>query len=92
MWSAISQSDLFKTNGRKCRSRLSLTAGDEPGSIIEVYRFAKALGFKVVAAGKGKNNPLNIYATPADLQEKSCGSEYERQNALRIRGWIKDDD
>lgn len=49
----------------------SLTAGDEPGSIVEVYRFAKALGFKVVAAGKGKNNPLNIYATPADLQEKA---------------------
>ena len=42
----------------------SLTAGDEPGSICEVYRFAKALGFKVVAAGKGKNNPLDIYANP----------------------------
>jgi predicted homoserine dehydrogenase-like protein len=42
----------------------SLTAGDEPGSIIEVYRFAKALGFDVVAAGKGKNNPLDIYANP----------------------------
>lgn len=49
----------------------SLTAGDEPGSIIEVYRFAKALGFKVIAAGKGKNNPLNIYATPDDLKEKA---------------------
>jgi len=49
----------------------SLTAGDEPGSIIEVYRFANALGFEVVAAGKGKNNPLNIYATPTDLQEKA---------------------
>ena len=44
----------------------SLSAGDEPGSIIEVYRFAKALGFKVVAAGKGKNNPLDIYATSKD--------------------------
>lgn len=42
----------------------SLTAGDEPGSLVEVYRFAKALGFKVVAAGKGKNNPLDIYAHP----------------------------
>ncbi len=42
----------------------SLTAGDEPGSIVEIYRFAKALGFKVVAAGKGKNNPLDIYAHP----------------------------
>lgn len=49
----------------------SLTAGDEPGSIVEVYRFAKALGFKVVAAGKGKNNPLNIYATPDEWEEKA---------------------
>jgi len=44
----------------------SLSAGDEPGSIVEVYRFAAALGFKIVACGKGKNNPLNIYATPKD--------------------------
>jgi predicted homoserine dehydrogenase-like protein len=43
----------------------SLTAGDEPGSIVEVYRFAKALGFTVVAAGKGKNNPLDFHAHPA---------------------------
>ena len=42
----------------------SLTAGDEPGSTVEIYRFAKSLGFKVVAAGKGKNNPLDIYANP----------------------------
>lgn len=49
----------------------SLTAGDEPGSIVEVYRFAKALGFKVVAAGKGKNNPLDIYATPAQWEERA---------------------
>ncbi len=49
----------------------SLTAGDEPGSIVEVYRFATALGLKVVAVGKGKNNPLDIYATPADLQAKA---------------------
>ena len=52
----------------------SLTAGDEPGSIVEVYRFAKALGFKVVAAGKGKNNPLDIYANPGmkEWQEKAA--------------------
>lgn len=42
----------------------SLSAGDEPGSLVEIYRFAKALGFKIIAAGKGKNNPLDIYANP----------------------------
>ena len=49
----------------------SLTAGDEPGSIIEVYRFAKALGFDIVAAGKGKNNPLDFYANPGQEEWKS---------------------
>jgi len=49
----------------------SLAAGDEPAATIELYRFAKALGFTIVAAGKGKNNPLNIYATPADVQAKA---------------------
>lgn len=44
----------------------SLAAGDEPGAIVELYRFAHALGYKIVAAGKGKNNPLDIYATPGD--------------------------
>ncbi|MFC2144810.1 NAD(P)H-dependent oxidoreductase [Actinomycetota bacterium] len=47
----------------------SLAAGDEPAAIIELYRFANALGFTIVSAGKGKNNPLNIYATPKDLQK-----------------------
>lgn len=42
----------------------SLAAGDEPAAIVELFRFADALGFEVIAAGKGKNNPLNIYSTP----------------------------
>lgn len=49
----------------------SLAAGDEPAAIIELYRFATALGFEVVAAGKGKNNPLNIYANPDTEREKA---------------------
>ena len=42
----------------------TLGAGDEPSSCIELITFAKALGYPIVAAGKGKNNPLNIDATP----------------------------
>lgn len=49
----------------------SLAAGDEPAAIIELYRFATTVGFEVVAAGKGKNNPLNIYATPDTEREKA---------------------
>jgi predicted homoserine dehydrogenase-like protein len=46
-------------------------AGDEPGSIMELYDFADALGFEVVAAGKGKNNPLDRTATPDSLESEA---------------------
>ena len=49
----------------------TLASGDEPAAILELYRFARAIGFTVVAAGKGKNNPLDIYATPDSLEEKA---------------------
>jgi len=42
-------------------------AGDEPGAIMELYDFARSLGFEVLAAGKGKNNPLDRAATPETL-------------------------
>lgn len=45
----------------------TLAAGDEPAAIMELYRFATALGFEIVAAGKGKNNPLDLTATPQAL-------------------------
>ncbi len=49
----------------------SLAAGDEPAAIMEIYRFARSMGFEVVCAGKGKNNPLNIYANPDDVKAKA---------------------
>lgn len=45
----------------------SLVAGDEPGSIKEIFDFADALGFEIVTIGKGKNNPLDRSATPDSL-------------------------
>ncbi len=51
------------------------SAGDEPGAILELYDFAKTLGFEVVAAGKGKNNPLDRSATPQQLLEQARRQE-----------------
>lgn len=45
----------------------TLTAGDEPGAAMELFEFAHSLGFQVICAGKGKNNPLNPLATPDDV-------------------------
>lgn len=53
----------------------SLGAGDEPSSCIELIEFVSAMGHPIVAAGKGKNNPLNIDAVPDAYAE-----EAERRN------------
>ena len=64
----------------------SLTAGDEPGSIVELYRFARSIGYDVVAAGKGKNNPLNIKATPSDPEwaEKAKARKMEARMLIEF--------
>lgn len=49
----------------------SLGAGDEPSSCMELIEFVTAMGHKVVCAGKGKNNPLNIDATPDAYQAEA---------------------
>ncbi|MFD9901775.1 NAD(P)H-dependent oxidoreductase [Mesorhizobium sp. NPDC059025] len=49
----------------------SLGAGDEPSSCMELIEFVSALGCTVVAAGKGKNNPLNHDAVPDDYRAEA---------------------
>ncbi|PTL37509.1 NAD(P)H-dependent oxidoreductase [Alkalicoccus saliphilus] len=47
------------------------SAGDEPGAVMELHDFAEALGFDIVALGKGKNNPLNIASNPTVTEEEA---------------------
>lgn len=49
----------------------SLGAGDEPSSCMELIEFVSAMGHRIVSAGKGKNNPLNVDATPAEYTEEA---------------------
>ena len=49
----------------------TLVAGDEPGTIKEMYDFAEALGFEIVTVGKGKNNPLDRTANPDSCAPKA---------------------
>jgi len=44
----------------------TLGAGDEPTAAMELINFVRGLGYPVVAAGKGKNNPFRIDAIPND--------------------------
>jgi len=49
----------------------SLGAGDEPSSCMELVEFVASLGHRIVAAGKGKNNPLIFDAVPDDYQQEA---------------------
>ncbi len=51
------------------------STGDEPGVCKQLYDFAVGLGFEVVCLGKGKNNPIDFYATP-----ESCRAEAESKH------------
>jgi len=56
----------LKQEARRAGVVYTGAAGDEPACVLETIGFAKSLGLDIVAAGKGKNNPLNIDAVPAD--------------------------
>jgi predicted homoserine dehydrogenase-like protein len=49
----------------------TLGAGDEPSSCMEIINFVAAQGYEIVAAGKGKNNPLNIDAVPSEYMDEA---------------------
>jgi predicted homoserine dehydrogenase-like protein len=61
----------LKEEARKAGVVYTGAAGDEPACTLELVTFAQSLGFEVVAAGKGKNNPLKFDAMPVDYEEEA---------------------
>jgi len=49
----------------------TVAAGDEPAVCKMLYDFSKIMGFEVVSAGKGKNNPLDYEANPDTCREEA---------------------
>jgi predicted homoserine dehydrogenase-like protein len=62
----------LKEEARRAGVVYTGAAGDEPASTLEIIGFARSLGFNIVAAGKGKNNPLNFDAVPADYEREAA--------------------
>jgi predicted homoserine dehydrogenase-like protein len=50
----------------------SICRGDEPVETKILVDYARDLSFEIVCAGKGKNNPLDITATPESLKEQAA--------------------
>lgn len=61
----------LKQMADQARVIYSVSAGDEPGATVELVEFARTLGFKVIAAGKGKNNDLIPEATPDTVRREA---------------------
>jgi predicted homoserine dehydrogenase-like protein len=61
----------LKEEARKAGVIYTGAAGDEPACTLEIIGFARTLGMKVIAAGKGKNNPLKIDAMPAEYEKEA---------------------
>lgn len=51
----------------------TICRGDEPVEAKLLADFARDLAFEVVCAGKGKNNPLDVRATPDSLAAEAAG-------------------
>lgn len=49
----------------------TVSSGDEPGCLMELYDFVTSLGYDLIVIGKGKNNPLNPGATPNTVAESA---------------------
>jgi predicted homoserine dehydrogenase-like protein len=53
----------------------SVCRGDEPVETKILVDYARDLSFDVVCAGKGKNNPLDVYATPESLASRAADKQ-----------------
>ncbi len=62
----------LKEEARRAGVIYTGAAGDEPAATLEILGFAQALGFEIVAAGKGKNNALKFDAVPAEYEEEAA--------------------
>ncbi len=71
---------MLKAEAAKAGVVYTGAAGDEPACVMEILGFAESLGLDVIAAGKGKNNPLKIDAVPTDYQAEAT----ERKMSARM--------
>ena len=53
----------------------TVASGDEPGVCKMLYEQAVLMGFEVITAGKGKNNPLDVTATPDSCMEEALSKD-----------------
>jgi predicted homoserine dehydrogenase-like protein len=63
----------------------SVSSGDEPGCLMELFDFVNSMGFEVITIGKGKNNPLNPKATPDTVAESARKAD---KDAFQVASYV----
>jgi predicted homoserine dehydrogenase-like protein len=65
----------------------TVSSGDEPGCLMELWDFVTMLGYEPIVIGKGKNNPLDHSATPDTVAEAARKAEKDAyQTASYVDG------
>lgn len=62
---------ILKNLSNKAGILYTVSSGDEPGCLAELWDFVTSLGYEPIVIGKGKNNPLNPHATPETVAESA---------------------
>jgi predicted homoserine dehydrogenase-like protein len=62
---------VLKRLAQKAGVLYSVSSGDEPGCIAELWDYVTILGHEPIVIGKGKNNPLDRSATPDTVAESA---------------------
>jgi predicted homoserine dehydrogenase-like protein len=62
---------ILKKKANKEGVLYTVSSGDEPGCLMELWDFVTTLGYTPIVMGKGKNNPLNPLATPETVAESA---------------------
>jgi predicted homoserine dehydrogenase-like protein len=63
----------------------TVSSGDEPGCLAELYDYVTTLGFEPLVIGKGKNNPLDRSATPDTVAESARKSN---KDAFQVASYV----
>jgi len=67
----------------------SVASGDEPAVCKMLYDFSVSLGFEVICLGKGKNNPIDIHATPDSCLEEAASKNMNPQMLASFKDGTK---
>jgi predicted homoserine dehydrogenase-like protein len=63
----------------------TVSSGDEPGCLMELWDFVTSLGYEPVVIGKGKNNPLDPTATPDTVAESARRAD---KDAYQVASYV----